>query len=80
MASRRLRLTFPETLVTEPIIYSVGHKYAVVTNIRRANIVKDAGWVVLELTGDDDELDGAVEYMREAGVDVEPVEGDVVAS
>ena len=80
MASMRMRLTFPENLVTEPVIYTVGRDYDVVTNIRRANIVKETGWVVLELTGEDDKLEQAIEYLRGAGVDVEPVEGDIVAS
>ncbi len=80
MASRRVRLTFPEGLVTEPVIYNIGQKYEVVTNIRRASIVKEAGWVVLEITGGDEALEGAMAYLEAAGVDVEPVEGDIVAS
>ncbi|GIX06624.1 MAG: ferredoxin [Candidatus Poribacteria bacterium] len=80
MASRRVRLTFPAELVTEPLIYLVGRNFEVVTNIRRANIVKDAGWVVLEITGENAEIDRAIGYLQERGVTVEPVEGDVVAS
>lgn len=80
MASRRLRLTFPAGLVTEPVIYSVGRRYEVVTNIRRANIDKQAGWMVLEMTGEDEALAGAIAYLEETGVEVEPVEGDIVAS
>ena len=80
MASKRLRLTFHESLVTEPVIYNIGQKFDVVTNIRRASIVKETGWVVLEITGDDEALDGAIVYLEDAGVNVEPVEGDIVAS
>ena len=80
MASRRVRLTFPANLVTEPIIYMVGRKFEIVTNIRRANILRDAGWVVLEITGDDEEIDKAIEYLRERNVDVQAVEGDVLAN
>ena len=80
MASRRVRLTFPADLVTEPIIYLIGRNFDVVTNIRRANIVRDAGWVILEISGENPEIDRAIQYMEERGVTVEPVEGDVVAS
>jgi ABC-type methionine transport system ATPase subunit len=80
MTSLRIRLTFPPELVTEPVIYNVGHQFQVVTNIRRANVVKDAGWVILEMSGEEAELERAIEYLRRTGVQVEPVEGDVVAS
>jgi hypothetical protein len=50
----------------------------VVTNIRRANVTAEAGWVILEITGSADELEGAVGYLRGINVQVEPVEGDLV--
>ncbi|MBM3213711.1 FeS-binding protein [Candidatus Poribacteria bacterium] len=78
MTSQRVRLTFPPEQVTEPVIYNVGHKFRIVTNIRRASVTKDAGWVVLEMSGEPDELERALEYLRHTGVQVEPVDGDVV--
>lgn len=80
MPSMRVRLTFPGGLIKEPVIYNVGQRYDVVTNIRRANVEREAGWVVMEMSGSDVGLDEAVEYLREVGVEVEPVGGDVVAS
>ncbi len=80
MSSMRVRLTFPGELITEPVIYNVAQKYDVVTNIRRANVEREAGWVVMEISGADERLEDAVAYLREAGVRVEPVSGDVVAS
>ena len=78
MAFLRIRLTFPPELITEPIIYNIGHRYNVVTNIRRANVTAESGWVVLEITGSADELEGALDYLKGINVQVEPVEGDVV--
>lgn len=80
MVSQRVRLTFPPEKVTEPVIYNVGHRFQVVTNIRRASVTKDAGWVVLEISGEEQEVERALEYLRQTGVRVEPVEGDVVLS
>ncbi len=80
MPSRRVRLTFPTKLVKEPIIYNVGVNFQVVTNIRRANIENSAGWVVLEISGGEDALTRAEEYMRNLGVEVEPIVGDIVDS
>jgi len=41
-------------------------------------VTREEGWVVLEMTGDPDELDRGVVYLESRGVRVEPVEGDVV--
>ena len=78
MARRRVRLIFGKDLVTEPVIYHLGKNYNVVTNIRRADVTREEGWVVLEMTGDPDELDRGVVYLESRSVRVEPVEGDVV--
>ena len=78
MANLRVRLTFPPERVTEPVVYNIGHQYDVVTNIRRANVTADEGWIVLEITGDADELERVIEHLRHIRVQVEPVEGDLV--
>lgn len=78
MAFLRVRLSFPPSQIIEPVIYNIGKQYDVVTNIRRANVTADTGWVVLEITGEADELERAVDHLRNINVDVEPVEGDVV--
>ena len=78
MARRRLKLIFGTDLVKEPVIYQLGRKFEIVTNIRRADVTGDAGWVLLEVTGEPDELDNGVEYLESRGVRVEPAEGDLV--
>jgi hypothetical protein len=78
MARRRLKLIFGTDLVKEPVIYQLGRKFEIVTNIRRADVTGDAGWVLLEVTGEPDELDRGVEYLESRGVRVEPAEGDLV--
>ncbi|HEY0829859.1 MAG TPA: NIL domain-containing protein, partial [Candidatus Dormibacteraeota bacterium] len=62
MARRRLKLIFGPSLVKEPVIYQVGRKFDIVTNIRRADVTRDQGWVLLEVSGEPDELDKGVEY------------------
>lgn len=74
----RVQLTFPMERVKEPLIYNLGHKFDVVTNIRRANVEQSGGWVVLEITGPQAEIEKGFEYLRSFGVAVDPVEKDVV--
>jgi len=70
--------TFPRKLIKEPIIYQLSHKFEVMTNIRRADVTEDRGWVVLELEGADKEIDASVAWVKEKGVRVDPVVGDIV--
>lgn len=80
MARLRVKLTFARGAVTQPVIYEMGHQFEIVTNIRRADITRDEGWVILEMEGGQEALDNAVKYCEEKGVRVTPAEGDVVES
>jgi hypothetical protein len=77
-AKRRVRFTYEAGLVPEPVIYWLGHKFEVVTNIRMADVEEDFGWVILELDGTEDEIERALAWAREQGVRVDPITGDVV--
>ncbi len=78
MASFKIRLSFPEEKIKEPIIYNIGHEFKVVTNIRRADVREKTGWVELELTGDPAEIDSAVKSLKLKGVKVEPIERNII--
>lgn len=78
MATKRVKFTFPPQLITEPIIYQMGMEFQVVTNIRRADVREEMGWVVLELVGEEAEIDKSLEWVAQAGVRVDPVSGDVI--
>ena len=78
MGRRRLKLIFGPAMVKEPVIYQLGKQFAIVTNIRRADVTRDQGWVLLEITGEPEELERGVEYLESRGVKVEAAEGDVV--
>jgi hypothetical protein len=78
MAKQRVKFTFPQELITLPIIYELGKNFSLVTNIRRADVTEDRGWVVLELDGDLQEIERAIEWVTSKGVRVDPVEGDIV--
>ncbi len=75
---KRVKFTFPDELITEPIIYQLGKKFEIVTNIRRADVRADMGWVVLELDGDEAEITRGLDWVMATGVRVDPVSGDVL--
>lgn len=80
MPKLRLHLTFPEQLIQEPIIWRLGRQYDIITNIRRANVEEKVGWVILEVEGTEEALDQGVDWMREVGLQVDRLNGDVVES
>ncbi len=75
---KRYYLTYPKELVKEPILYYVGQKFKVVTNIRQATVTDAIGLVALELEGAEDEIEKAVKFFRDKGVKVEPIELNII--
>jgi len=68
MAKGRFVLSFPPTLVEEPLTYHLVKDYNIITNILRAKITaKEEGRLVVEMIG---ELEPAIKYLEEKGVKV----------
>lgn len=79
MIGVRVKLTFPESLVREPIISTMVREFDVTPNIRRADVGEESGWIICELDGEPNNLDRAVEWLRAEGVRVDLL-GDIVES
>jgi len=77
MVKRRVVFTFPEELTKEPIIYNLSQQFKVVTNIRSADVSEDRGWVVLELEGEEEEIEQGIAWVTSKGVRVDPAIGDI---
>lgn len=78
MARMRLRLTFPPSLIQEPILYRLVKDFDIVINVRRADVKADYGWVVLEMEADEPVLQRGVAWLKQRGVQVDPIERDVI--
>jgi len=76
MATKRLKLTFPQELIKEPVIFTMAKKFDIMPNIRRAKVTENVGEVVLELEGTEKKLDEGIAYLKERGVLVEAIEGE----
>jgi ABC-type methionine transport system ATPase subunit len=79
MATKRVKLLFPQELIKEPVIFTMAKKFDVMPNIRRARVSESVGEVVLELEGTDRNLDAGIAYLRERGVVVETAGSDASA-
>lgn len=78
MSKKFVRLTFPQELIKEPIIYKVAKDYNVIPNIRRAKVTESVGEVVLELEGTDNNLEKSINYLENLGVKVESIVGNIL--
>ncbi len=78
MATRQVMFTFPTNLIKEPLIFQLGTKFDLLPNIRRADISEAKGWVVLELEGEDENIDSGINWLIEKGIRVDPVNGDIL--
>jgi ABC-type methionine transport system ATPase subunit len=79
VANVRVRLTFPEELIKQPLLGRLDREFDVLPNIRRANVEEKVGWIVCELAGDTDAVERAIAWLADAGVQVDRL-GDVVES
>ncbi len=77
MVRRRVMFTFPSELITEPIIYNFGQQFNIITNIHRADISADKGWIVLELEGEENDMEQGIAWVTSRGVRVDPANGDI---
>ena len=80
LQKQRLWLVFPPKLIQRPVIWELGHKFEVVTNIRQVSITEEIGLTCLELEGLRTEIDRGIAWLERLGIQVKPVEIDVIAS
>lgn len=70
---------YPPKLIKKPLIWQLGHKFELVTNIRQVSVTDEIGIVCLELDGKRAEIKAAIKWLEKSGVSVEPVEISAIA-
>jgi ferredoxin len=69
MTTKRVLFTFPKAMVDQPIVYHLVKDHDLVVNIFRAKITpEDEGFLLLDITGPQDRIDQALDYVRNAHV------------
>jgi len=72
MTKRRVMFTFSPEVITEPIIYNLAQQFRLVTNIRRADLAADRGYIILEVDGKDEDIEAGIAWATSKGVRVAP--------
>ena len=78
--NRRLWLMYPPRLIQRPIVWELGHKFPLVTNVRQCSVTDESGIVCLELEGERAKIKAAIKWLEKQGIRVEPVEINVIES
>jgi ABC-type methionine transport system ATPase subunit len=78
MMKKRVKLTFPQQLIKEPVIFTMAKQFNVMPNIRRARVTETVGEMILELEGAEQSLEQGIQWLKEQGIEVELAEGDIV--
>ena len=76
MVKRKLMFTYPPELIREPIIFNLGEQFNIATNIHLADISEDRGWVILELEGEEKDIEEGIAWATSRGMRIDPAGGD----
>ncbi|MCP9860792.1 MULTISPECIES: NIL domain-containing protein [unclassified Cyanobium] len=75
---RRLTLHFPSEAVHQPITYRLAVDFDIAAKILRAQIAPNqSGTMVVELSGDIDELDAAEDWLESQGLGLNRAPGEI---
>lgn len=78
MTTKRIVLTFPPTLVGQPITSHLVKEHDLMLNILRANVTpNEEGRLVLELSGGKKDLEGGIAYLKGLGINIESLSHDI---
>jgi ABC-type methionine transport system ATPase subunit len=75
---KRVKLTFPQQLIKEPVIFMMAKEFNVMPNIRRARVTETVGEMILEFDGAEGDLEKGIQWLKEKGIEVELAEGDII--
>jgi L-aspartate semialdehyde sulfurtransferase ferredoxin len=77
---KRLWLMYPPQKITRPILWELTKKFDIITNIRQASVTDEIGILCLELDGIASVIATAITWLEKNGINVEPVEINVIES
>ena len=75
---KKIVLTFPNSQMDRPVVYHLVKDFDLVFNILRANITpQEEGIMVIELSGNKENFEKGVEFLKGLGVGIGPLQKDV---
>jgi len=79
MSTKKLLLRFPKCETEKPIVYQLVKDYNLMINIFAAKVTQDQeGFLVLDITGEDEWIERGMDYVRSFGVIIQAVDSGIV--
>ena len=73
--TRMVKLIYPSSLVTEPVLYRLCKEFQIVPNIRKARVTETSGEVTVKLKGEPAEVARGIAFLTGLGIRVEELRG-----
>jgi ABC-type methionine transport system ATPase subunit len=67
---KRLRLTYPPGLLDKPILHTLIRRFDILTNIRSAQVSDIEAWLIVDLEGEETEVDNGLTWAESQGLQV----------
>ncbi len=71
MIERTVRLTYPKTLLNQPLIHGLIRQFNLYTNITEAQVTKEGGYLIVIVRGSERAVQQGLDWMEAQGVVVE---------
>ena len=75
---KRVKLTFPQQLIKEPVIFTMAKQYNVISEHPSGPVTETVGEMILELDGSQEDVEKGIHWLRGKGIEVEMAEGDIM--
>lgn len=78
MSARKIVLIFPKDKIDKPIVQKLIKEFGLAFNILKASITPDQeGHMVLELNGENSDIERGIKFLKEQGVQIQPLSKDI---
>jgi ABC-type methionine transport system ATPase subunit len=71
---KRYRLTYPLGMLDKPILHTLIRRFDILTNIRSANVSDAEGWLIVDMEGEEAEVDAGLAWAKSQGLQVTVVQ------
>lgn len=79
MTAKKIVLRFPPQIVDKPWLYHLVKDYDLVVNVLKANVNPyKEGFIVVELSGDNEKYENGLGFLREQGVRIDNLSQDII--
>ncbi len=65
---KKVRFSFPREQMNQPMIYRLVHDFGLLTNIIRAQLTEDGGWLVVLVRGEADRVQNGLDWIVAQGI------------